>query len=147
MTDEKIAKTLDELHSKCLHHPLIEHISHDELSALFYAHSTIARQDAENREIWKERCRIYESLKEAKADIERMKEFCNNFSESLSVYSVRAQVAKFEAYEEVIERLKNLPKNRGDLATGFTGNVPIYYVNVKDIENLIKELAEGEMKP
>lgn len=100
-----------------------------------YALDLINRQKAENKEIWEERCRIYDSLQEAKAEIERLKseaQMADGYADAL------IERTKAEAIKEFAEWLK---KHAKELHIG--DNISLQVVGVGRIDNLVKEMTEG----
>ena len=84
VTDNEIVKFLNTLHDKCLKFPIIEHISNDELLALFFAKKNLDCQQekiAEKDEIIKaqaDKIFLYEqALKDKTAEIERLEKLQN----------------------------------------------------------------------
>ena len=87
--------------------------------------------------------RVYPQIAEQKAEIERLQkagdEAVSCFIRMESLYKIKCKeldVAKTEAIKEFAERLKEINNNRG----WFCG------VYNHDIDNLVKEMAEGEQE-
>ena len=115
---------------------------------------TIVEQRAENKEIWEERNRIYESLKEEKAEIERLQKIIVGFMGEIGTWSNKYDVdisnilrlpllakedwnirnkIKSEAIREFADRLKSE-----------VAHIPAWgAVAEKKIDNLVKEMTES----
>lgn len=121
----------------------------------------IQNKDIRITELWEERCRIYESLKEAKAEIDELQlkiTSCNSEIERLQnaykqcawerdTFLDELKTAKSEAIKEFADRLKE--KGRYPLTNIYYEVIGLKQRKIwleEDIDNLVKEMTENDFK-
>lgn len=144
---------LGRLHLKILNDKFAGKVTENEILALVESQDLINRQEAENKEIWEERNRIYENLKDTKTELRAYREAYKNAQaeierkttqlDRLEIYMdelvrQRLNSAKSEVIKELAERVNQCKEINPD---SMDGELIIY---AQDFDNLAKELVREE---